>query len=68
MKLGNLLIQQTHQGQSADVLMIALPMKTALLPLRLVRRTASFLGDVAYWLLVNVFAGNEGGYVALHKR
>ncbi len=68
MKLGNLLIQQTHQSQSADVLIIALPMKTFLLPLRLVKRTARFVGDVAYWLLLNVFAGSEGGYVGLHRR
>ncbi len=68
MKLGNLLIQQTHQSQSADVLIIVLPVKTILLPLRLVKRTAHFVGDIAYWLLFNVFAGSEDGYLALHKR
>lgn len=68
MKIGNLLIQLTHHGQTADVLIIALPMKVAPLPLRLIQRTARFVGDVMYWVLVNVFAGNEGGYVALHRR
>ena len=68
MKIRNLFVQQSHHGQGADVLIIALPMKPVLLPLRLVQRTARFVGDVMYWLLVNVFAGNEGGYVALHEK
>lgn len=41
---------------------------TFLLPLGLFKGTAHFVADVAYWLLVNVFAGAEDGYVALHKR
>ena len=68
MKIGSLLIEHRHHGQGADVLIIAVPMKRIPLPLRLVQRTARFVRDLMYWLLVNVFAGNEGGYVALHEK
>lgn len=68
MKLGNLQIQQADHAQGADALIIVVPMNTVLLPLLLLKRTAHFLQDVTYWLMVNVFAGSEVGYVVLHKR
>jgi hypothetical protein len=68
MKLANISIRRAYHGESADVLVIVLPVKPIALPLRLVRSSAHFVGDVTYWVLVNIFAGSEAGYVALHKR
>ncbi len=68
MKLANLSIRRAYHGQGGDVLVVVLSVKARFLPLRLVRRTAHFVGDVTYWFLVNIFAGSESGYVALHKR